>query len=430
MNSIELRETRERLEAFLEPLLPLLGRLERRNCGSFYIQGILLEGRRKTAAGMAAQYGGNGQAMQQFVNQSPWDWEPVRRELAGQLTRSASPKAAWILDDTGFPKQGRHSVGVARQYSGTLGKVGNCQIGVSLNYATDEGCFPLDFQLYLPEEWTQDPARRSQAGIPAHVEFKRKWELGLEMIDRAREWGIPGVVVVTDAGYGVVTEFRAALRERSLIYVVGISSEVGAWLPEVELAVPLYQGRGRPRRRAPNLPPPESVKSLAMGLPESAWYQVCWREGSKGAMEGRFAAIRIRPSHGHIRGEETEPVSWLLAEWPPGEPEPTKFWLSNLSETASLQELIYWAKIRWWVEQNYQQLKDELGLDHFEGRSWTGWHHHVTLTMIAFGFLVLEGFRVKKNFWVDSPTRQEGITNGSLASARFLPDLPKRDVRR
>ncbi len=423
MDKKALREARDRLESFLEPILPLIGRLERRRWGAFYVQGLLLEGGRKTAAGMAERYGGDEQALQQFVSQSPWDWMPVRRVLAEQMIRAASPRAAWILDDTGFPKKGAHSVGVARQYSGTLGKVGNCQIGVSLNYATDEGCFPLDFQLYLPEKWVDDPERRRKAGIPAGVTFKRKWQIGLEMIDHAKSWGIPVTVVVADAGYGVTTDFRAGLRERGLRYVVGVTGDVGTWRNQVTSEpLPAYRGRGRPPARQ-RLASPEHALEIAKALPADAWAEVRWREGTKGPMEGRFAVVRAQPSHGHVRGKVTEPVEWLLIEWPPGTSEPTKFWLSNLPESTPLQELVYWAKIRWWVEQNYQQLKDDLGLDHFEGRSWAGWHHHVTLAMTAFDFLVMEGFRSKKNFWVDPPTRQERTATGTADPPWLLPDL-------
>jgi SRSO17 transposase len=306
------------------------------------------------------------------------------------------------LDDTGFPKQGKHSVGVARQYSGTLGKTGNCQIGVSLNYACDDGCFPVDFQLYLPEEWASDSGRRAKAGVPEEVRFRRKWEIGWEMIDRVREWEVPPGVIVADAGYGIATEFRAGLRARGLKYVVGITREVTVWRGGVKRGpAPAYQGHGRPRKGS--LPARGTVLEVAQSLPEDAWVEVIWREGTRGPMKGRFAAVRVQPTHGTLRDGEDEPVSWLLIEWPSDAAEPAKYWISNMGEETPLTELVYWAKIRWWIEQNYQQLKDELGLDHFEGRSWSGWHHHVTLAMIAFGFLVLEGYRQKKPYWVDPP---------------------------
>ena len=304
MRPKELGEARRRFEAFLEPLLPLMGRWERQKWGAFYVQGLLLEGGRKTAAGMSERYGGNAQAMQQFVSQSPWDWRPVRRALAKQMVSSASSRCAWILDDTGLPKKGNYSVGVARQYSGTLGKVGNCQIGVSLNYATDDGCFPLDFELYLPEIWAKDKDRREKCGVPSDVGFKRKWELGLAMIDRGRSWGVPEGIIVTDAGYGVATEFRDGLRERELSYVVGITREVGVWRGNVKASPVTYQGFGRPPKA--KMPASESVLEVAKSLPDAAWMEVVWREGTKGPMKGRFAAIRVQPSHERVSDKEPE----------------------------------------------------------------------------------------------------------------------------
>lgn len=418
-------EARYRLEAFAEPLLTLLGRSERRRWGALYLHGLLLEGGRKTAAGIARRLAGDEQALQQLLSQSPWESEPLRRDLARKMVDFLSPRCGWIVDDTGFPKKGRHSVGVARQYSGTLGKIGNCQLGVSLNYATDEACFPLDFSLYLPEEWLEDRDRCRRAGVPEEVAFRRKWELSLEMIDRALGWGVPRGVVVADAGYGTTTKFRSGLRERGMSYVLGIDPQTGFWLREVSAMSPAYQGRGRPRTRARNLPEPESAASIALRLEPSGWSEVTWRRGTKGPLASRFMAIRAQPSHGHTEGRVTEPFGWLLAEWPPDKATPTKYWVSNLAETTSLRDLVYWAKLRWWVEQNYQQLKDQLGLDHFEGRSWTGWQHHVTLTMMAFDFLALEMIRAKKNFWVDLPqstARDREVGDNGLSGV--LPNMP------
>jgi SRSO17 transposase len=422
MNGTELREARARFRGFVEPLLPLMGRSERRTWAALYIHGLLLEGGRKTAATMAARFGGDEQALQQFVSQSPWDWVPVRQALAERMVEHAGSRPAWLVDDTGFPKQGKHSVGVARQYSGTLGKTGNCQIGASLNYATGDGCFPLDFQLYLPESWASDPVRREEAGIPEEITFQRKWEIALAMIDRARGWGVPRGPVVADAGYGVASEFRAGLRARGLSYSVGITKDVTVWPGRlVRKPPPPHNGRGRPRK--PELPPAQSVLAVARSLPEDAWSDVTWRQGSRGPMKGRFAAIRVQPAHDTLQGAEDEPVCWLLIEWPRDQQEPTKYWLSNLSEDSTLTDLVYVAKIRWWVEQNYGQLKDELGLDHFEGRSWRGWHHHVTLTMIAFDFLVMEGYREKKPYWVDPPESAPGTAADALYLDRLLSDV-------
>jgi SRSO17 transposase len=342
---------------------------------------------------------GNVQAMQQFIGQSPWPWEPLRRRLAQRLMAALQPAAAWIIDDTGFPKKGSRSVGVARQYSGTLGKIGNCQVAVSLHYATDDAAIPLDFALYLPEEWLE-PERRQRAGIPEDVTFQTKWVLALALLDRAREWGTPPGVISADAGYGNVTEFRAGLAERGLTYVLGIQSTTTVWADQGNLTPPRYQGRGRPRLRpVDEVGPPLSVAALSRTWSEDSWQRVTWREGSRGAMTSRFAAARVLPAHGYQHSGAKEEISWLLVEWPEGEEAPTKFWLANLPAGANLLSLVRFAKIRWWIEQGYQQLKDELGLDHYEGRSWQGWHHHVTLTMLAFGYLVLESLYLKKNFW-------------------------------
>jgi SRSO17 transposase len=423
MEREDLIEARGHLEAFLKPLLPLLGRSERRRWGAFYVQGLLLETGRKTAAGLSARLGGNVQAVQQFVNQSPWDWLAVRRALAQEMVRQAACRGAWILDDTGFPKKGTHSVGVARQYSGTLGKIGNCQVTVSLNYATADGCFPVDFQLYLPQSWTEDQPRRQKAGVPADVTFQTKWQIGLGMLDAAQNWGLPQAVVVADAAYGIATEFRRGLQERGRHYVLGITADLTVWTEAVTAKTPTYRGVGRPPHRDRTLPKPRKVAEVARDLPATAWQEVSWREGTKGPLCGRFAAIRVQPAIGYFNGKATEPVVWLLIEWPRPAPEPIKYWFSNLPESTDLQELVYWAKIRWYVEQNYQQLKDELGLDHFEGRSWNGWHRHVTLTMMAFAFLVLEGFRAKKNFWVDLAPGQAGTTAYDFPAAWVLPEL-------
>ena len=429
MTPDDLRESRERLEVFLAPLLAALGRAERRRWADFYVRGLLLEGGRKTAAGMARRYGGDEQSLQQLVSQSPWDWQAIREQLARQVVAELGDRrCGWLVDDTGFPKQGRHSVGVARQYSGTLGKVGNCQVGVSLNFATSDGCVPLDFALYLPEEWTQDPARCERAGIPLPVQHQTKWELALEMIDRARAWGIPQGVVGADAGYGAVQAFRQALTARGLAYTVGIAATMGVWRSEVVPKPPPYQGRGRPRQRPLTLPTPQSVAQVARALPSDAWQAVTWREGSKGPMRSRFAAVRAQPAGGHVHGKVREGLQWLLIEWPRDAAEPTKYWLSTLPEDTPLRDLVWWAKLRWWIEQNYLQLKEELGLDHFEGRTWPGWHRHVTLTMIAFDFLVTETVRGKKNFWVDPPTTPAGDPADADSPARLLPFVPTTDA--
>jgi SRSO17 transposase len=307
---------------------------------------------------------GNVQAMQQFIGQSPWPWEPLRQRLAQRLMATLQPAAAWIVDDTGFPKKGTHSVAVARQYSGTMGKIGNCQVAVSLHYATDDAAVPLDFALYLPEEWLE-PDRRREAGIPEDVTFQTKWALALALIDRAQGWGIPVGVISADAGYGNSTEFRTGLAARKLSFMVGIQSTTAAWADQGDLAPPRRAGRGRPRLKP--VDKGVSVAALSRSWPQESWQRVTWREGTKGAMTSRFAAARVLPSHSYQHGGAKEESCWLLVEWPEGEEAPAKFWLANLPADTDLLNLVRFAKIRWWIEQGYQQLKDELGLDHYEG---------------------------------------------------------------
>ena len=395
------RAQRERLKGFLDQMLVTLGRSERRQWGSVYVRGLLATSGRKATASMAVRVSdGNVQAMQQFIGQSPWPWDPLRKGMAHRLVEALHPVAAWVVDDTGFPKKGNHSVGVARQYSGTLGKIGNCQVAVSLHYATDDVAVPLDFALYLPEEWLEEK-RRQKAGIPKGVTFQPKWALALALIDRSLAWEVPRGVVVADAGYGNITKFRTGLAERKLLFVVGVQKTTAVW---VDLGNRMNPSRGcRGRRRRPDasgdVGNPISVAEVSRSWPKERWQRVTWREGSKGPMASRFAAARVLPSHSYQHGGPKEDTLWLLAEWPETEAAPTKFWLARLPEDTSLLSLVRLAKIRWWIEQGYQQLKDELGLDHYEGRSWQGWHHHVTMTMLAFGFLTLESLYIKKNFW-------------------------------
>jgi SRSO17 transposase len=317
------------------------------------------------------------------------------------MTAELTPDPVWIIDDTGFPKQGHHSVGVARQYSGTLGKTANCQVAVSLHQAGAEESAILDWRLYLPESWTQDPQRRAAAGIPATVKFQTKWQLALELIDEARGWGLRCGVVLADAAYGEATEFRAGLETRHLPYAVGIPCTVKVWTkPPRQRKAP---GRGcRPSVYHYGEQRPRAVQEVA---PKArGWKQVRWREGTKGWLESRFYAARVQPAHGFDDGDPPHPEVWLLVEWPPGEKEPTKYFLCDLPENYTLRRLVRIVKSRWKIEQDYQQLKEELGLDHYEGRNWTGWHHHVTLVMLAHAFLTLEMLRSKKNFWVDPAT--------------------------
>jgi SRSO17 transposase len=299
---------------------------------------------------------------------------------------------AWIIDDTGFPKKGKHSVGVARQYCGELGKQDNCQVAVSLSVANERMSLPIDYRLYLPHEWTDDAARRKEAGIPEDVVFQTKQEIALGMIEKALREGIPKGVVLTDAGYGNDTEFRDGLQELGVEYAVGIQKTTTVWAPGTEpLKVPPYGGMGRPPklRKRDKEHSPVGVYELALSLPKRLWRHVQWREGVKGVMESRFARVRVRSAHRDYWRKEIRSEEWLVVEWPLGEPEPTKYWLSTMSVKVSCAELVGMIKMRWRIERDYQELKQEIGLGHFEGRGWRGFHHHATLCIAAYAFLAV-----------------------------------------
>jgi SRSO17 transposase len=398
----ELATIGGRLEAFAEDVFASLPRTDQRARGQCYLRGLLLEGRRKSIEPMAQRLGEvHYQALHHFVAVSPWDWRPVRRRLAEVLCAALS-STAWVVDDTGFPKDGRYSVGVQRQYSGTLGKTANCQLGVSVNAVTEQASCPLDWRLFLPDSW-DDAAmadRRAACHLPERVHHRPKWQLVLDMLDELAGWELVPPVLLADSGYGEVGQFRWGLDARQVPYVVEVRSDSSAYPEQVRPSVAPHKGRGRrpqPRYRQP----PSSLAQLALAAGQQACVDLIWRRGSRGLQRGRFLALRVRPAGITPRrlarqaGGEL-PVRWLLAEWPVGKPEPTKYWLANLPERTPMVALVRLARLRWRVEQDYRELKGALGLDHFEGRGWVGWHHHVTLVSVAHGFLTLERLRRPK----------------------------------
>jgi SRSO17 transposase len=305
------------------------------------------------------------------------------------------PIRYWIVDDTGFPKQGKHSVGVARQYCGQLGKQDSCQVAVSLSVANDHASLPVAYRLYLPETWAEDPVRRAKAGVPEEVTFETKPAIALGQLRQAREDGMSAGVVLGDVGYGNETGFRVGVRALDLAYVLGVQSSTTVWRPGTAPLLPRprsQSGKGRPQTRLQRPPgqQPVSLADLAAGLSGRAWRTVTWREGSQAALASRFAALRVRPAHRDEKRSEPWPEEWLLIEWPKGETEPSKYWFSNLPPTTTLKQLVHTAKARWLIERDYQELKQEIGLGHYEGRGWRGFHHHASLCIAAYGFLVAE----------------------------------------
>jgi SRSO17 transposase len=358
----ELATIRERLEAFADDIFSSLPRTDQRARGQCYLRGLLLDGRRKSIEPMAQRLGEvHYQALHHFVATSPWDWRAVRRRLAEVMCAALEP-TAWVVDDTGFPKDGTCSVGVQRQYSGTLGKTANCQLGVSVNAVTEHASCPLDWRLFLPERWDEEAmaTRRAACHLPEGVHHRPKWQLVLDMLDELAGWELGPPVLLADSGYGEVGEFRAGLDARQTPYVVEVRSDTSAYPEQVRPRVAPYKGRGR-RPRPRYRDQPSSLKELAMAAGQQACVELIWRRGSRGLQRGRFLALRVRPagvtSRRLARQDGGElPVRWLLAEWPVGKATPTKYWLSSLPETTPLMELVRLARLRWRVEMVFPQV--------------------------------------------------------------------------
>jgi len=312
----------------------------------------------------------------------------------------------WMIDETSFPKAGEASVGVARQYCGALGKVANCQVAVSLHWSTCEASCPLAWRLYLPQSWLETPARRTEGKIPDDIGYRSKNQLALELVDQVLRWDVPRLPVVADSAYGNDFDFRAGLRERGLQYAVAVEPSVKVWTSD-PAQVPLAANKpvGRPRQypALKDLPEPKTLAEVAKALPKQAWRNITWRQGAKGPMRSRFAQVKVWAAHGWKRQEHPKRVmEWLLIEWPEEAAAPSDYWLAQLGEQSlGLRRLVKIARARWRVEMDYRELKEELGLDHYEGRHWLGWHHHVTLVSMAFAFLRSEQVQAKKNFWCD-----------------------------
>ena len=395
----------DRLHAYAERFRPAFDRPRQASWCGVYLHGLLADGERKSIEPMAHRLARRhdfdvvdpDQALQQFVNQSTWDEQDVWRRYRGVMAETfADPRGLFVIDDTSFPKQGRHSVAVQRQYCGALGKRANCQVAPSVHYVGPKGHCPLAMRLYLPGSWLGDTGRLDKVGVPeAERRPLSKGQIALELLDRVRAEGWPGQVVVADAGYGVSQDFRDGLEQRELHYFVGVTEEIVAFTEEPRWVVPPWSGRGRRPTRprlADDSPRPVSLEELAARTPLR---KVTWREGTKGKLSGRFAWLRGRPASGWATGDcaGAEPIWLLIEEQADGK---LKYAVSNLpANTSRLRAVRQW-KSRWPVEQGYQQMKEELGLAHFEGRSWRGFHHHVCLVMLAYGFLALEQGRQER----------------------------------
>jgi len=387
------RGSGSRFKEYVLGLSQVIGHADRHEPLRAYCTGLILPGERKSVEPMAARMApartaARHQSLLHFVGAAPWSdaalLDKVRELVLPALERQGAIEA-WIVDDTGFPKKGRHSVGVARQYCGQVGKQDNCQVAVSLSLANRHGSLPVAWRLYLPQEWADDETRRRKAGVPEAVGFATKPQIALEQLRAAHASGLPCGAVLMDPGYGHDGKLRSGITALGLAYVAGILSSSMVW---PDGSVPRH-GDKRPTKGRRDEPDLIWVKELAQSLPAKAWRQIKWREGSADWLSSRFARVRVRIAQRHVRPDECRP-EWLLIEWPQGEKEPTKYWLSTLPERISFRRLVDLAKLRWRIERDYQELKQEVGLGHYEGRGWRGFHHHASLCIAAYGFLISE----------------------------------------
>ena len=417
-----------RFAAYIEGLATAAGHEDRQEPLKSYCKGLLLPGERKSIEPMAARLDPcSVQAMRQslhhLVAKAPWSDDELLEQVRIYVLpamRKQGPVVAWIVDDTGFPKKGKHSVGVTRQYCGQVGKQENCRVAVSLSVATWSSSLPIAYRLYLPKEWAEDVERRKRTEVPEEIEFQTKPEIALDQIRAAVAAKLDRGVVLADAAYGIHTEFRDELTQLGLQYVLGVQSSITIWEPGKQPLPAKPRGKtGRPPRllRRTTDHPPVSVKQLAMNLPTTAFRDIGWREGTDRKLQSRFAAVRVRPAHRDYWKAEPHAEEWLLIEWPRGEQEPTKYWMSTLPSNTPLKALVKMAKQRWIIERDYQELKQELGLGHYEGRNWRGFHHHATLCIAAYGFLVAERNRF-------SPSARAGHVG--LSAPEFPPNFRPR----
>ncbi|MDP3083884.1 MAG: IS701 family transposase [Rubrivivax sp.] len=392
-------------DRYMTHLCAGLGHADRHAGLRGYCTGLMAPLQRKSVEPMAAHLAPTNtrsrhQSLHHFVADSAWSDDEMLLRVAQWVVPAMdfSDAGWWIVDDTGFPKQGTHSVGVARQYCGMLGKQENCQVAVSVSLAAQGGSLPVAWQLYLPKEWCEDEARRVKAGVPKDATFATKPTIALTQIERLLGQGAPRYCVLADAGYGTDTAFREQLSEMGLTYVVGVTGQVNVWPPgHAPLPPEVCSGRGnvptRQRLGQAAHQRPVSMKELAHALPATQWQSIEWREGTDFTLRSRFAMVRVRAAHRDHHRNELRPEQWGLIEWPEGHQEPMKYWLSTLPEEIPLERMVLEAKMRWRIERGYQDLKQDLGLGDYEGRGWRGLHHHASLSIAAYGFLMAQQLR-------------------------------------
>jgi len=394
----------QRFERYCDGIVSTLLHADREQPARWYIKGLMLPGERKSVEPMAArvqptQVRSAHQSMHHLVADAPWSDAAMLSAVAERVLPKLIERSAavyWIVDDTGFPKKGKHSVGVAHQYCGQTGKQDNCRVAVSLSIASERGSLPIDYQLYLPREWADDESRRRKAGVPEEVVFQTKPALAMQQIEAALAASYPRGVVLADAAYGDETAWRERLAGHGLTYAVGVRPGTTVWWgehqPLAESTLPGQRGQPRRRQKRDEDHQPITVAEVARALPGQAWQSVTWREGTAGPLSSRFARVRVRAAH----RDQPRDEEWLIIEWAEGAKEPAHYWFSNMSTRTAWPEMADTVMSRWLIERDYEELKQELGLGHYEGRNWRGFHHHASLCIAAYGFLMLERLSGRK----------------------------------
>lgn len=391
------QQSQQYLSQFLIPLVEVLGRSERRVAATRYVEGLLLPGQRKSIAPMSERLGVDSQSLQQFVSDSPWEeqelWTAIRREVIPSL----EPIECWVVDETGWIKQGDHSVGVSHQYCGSVGKQANCQVSVELVVSDGWVAAPVGGRLYLPQKWTEDRQRCAAAGVPPGLAFATKSQIAVALLEEALRDGVDPGPVLADSAYGDNAEFRADLRRLQLEFFVQVTgSSHKAWTSPVETKLKFKR-----RYVTASAPAAQTLAEIAINLAEAHWRSCSWKAADGQTRRTRLAWIKVYLAHGLRKAGGDLEEAWLVVDWPQDDAEPYHYYLAELKRPPTKARCLGLSRSRWHIEQYFQRAKDDLGLDHFEGRSWRGFHHHLALSAVAYLFILVVYLRAKKNFWCD-----------------------------
>ena len=403
-SGLDFQRSADQLLGFLKPVVAELGRSERRTAAVRYVHGLLMPGQRKSIEPMAQRLGVDAQSLQQFVSDSPWSeqavWTAIRREIVPHL----EPIESWVVDETGWLKQGQHSVGVAHQYCGSVGKQANCQVSVEVVVSDGWVAAPVAGRLYLPERWTQDPVRCARAGVPTGIAFATKPTLALQLIREALADGVAPAPVLGDATYGDNAEFRAGLHQLGLEFFLQVdATKHKGWSFEVPTQIKWVR-----RHPASDAPASQTLGQIAAELPAQAWKSARWKTAGGELGTTRLGWCQVWLQHALRKAGGKLEKLWLVVDWPADAAEPYHYYLANLNRSPTKALCLKLSRSRWHIEQYFQRSKDDLGLDHFEGRSWTGFHHHLVLSALAYLFILTIHQRAKKNFWCDVGTDAPG----------------------